>query len=423
MMFSEKLKERYFLSDHGLGIIRRGALWTAVVNLVDMIGIAFLFYIAEKLVDCLAGSAELPDPVPVLSLLALYLFVSLLAHRLQYRATYTAVYGEVAALRMSIGNRLRRLPLGFFGRRDLADLAEAVMGDAAVLEHVWSHVLGYLHGSLASTAIIAVVLAIFDWRLAIASLWSIPVAFMLLGFSRIWSESRQAEAKAASLSVSASLQEMLENVRELRAAGRGGEYLRKVHGEVDSFEKATSRAELVSGLTVNSASAVLRLGMATTILAGSSLIASGGITFMTLFAFLLVITRVYAPFDQSLALISELFSSRLSAERLRSLMQEPAASGSETFSPRGHRIEFSDVAFSYGEERVLDGVSFSAEEGRVTALVGPSGSGKSTCAPGGPPVGSAARNDTRGRRRCRGNRSGSASRMLLDGVPGCCALR
>lgn len=382
MRLSEELQERYFLSDRGVKVLGRGIFWTAVVNLIDMFGIAFLFLLADRLIGRLtdAGPAELPGPVPILPLLALYLLVSLLAHMLQYRATYTAVYDEAATLRMGIGNRLRSLPLSFFGERDLTDLAETIMGDAAKLEHVWSHVLGYLFGSLVSTAIVALGLALLDWRLALASLWSVPAAFLLLGFSRAWSESRQAQAKSASLAVSESIQEMLENVRELRVAGRKDEFLCKVHGKIDSFEEATSKAELVSGLTVNSASVVLRLGMVTTILAGSSLIVAGEISFMSFFAFLFVITRIYAPFDQSLALVSEVFSSSVSVERLRSLDRKPKTCVSEAFSPDGHRIEFSNVTFSYGEERVLDKVSFSAEEGQITALVGPSGSGKSTCA-------------------------------------------
>ena len=132
--------------------------------------------------------------------------------------------------------------------------------------------------------------------------------------------------------MSESIQEMLENVRELRVAGRKDEFLCKVHGKIDSFEEATSKAELVSGLTVNSASVVLRLGMVTTILAGSSLIVAGEISFMSFFAFLFVITRIYAPFDQSLALVSEVFSSSVSVERLRSLDRKPKTCVSEAFS-------------------------------------------------------------------------------------------
>ena len=380
MRLTQKLKNRYFLSDHGASIIRHGILWTVIVNLVDMVGIAFLFVLVQDLVGALDGSAEVPGPIPLLPFLVLYLLASLITHALQYRATYTAVYGEVASLRMRIGERLLRLPLGFFGKRDLADLAETVMGDAAKLEHVWSHVLGYLGGSLISTVIIAVILFIFDWRLALASLWSIPVAFSLLGLTRAWSESKQKQAKEASLTLSSSLQEMLENVQELRAAGREDDYLGKVHREIDSFESETSGSELVSGLITNSSSAVLRLGMATTVLAGASLIAFGEISFMTFFAYLLVITRIYAPFDQSLALVSELFSSHIASERLQSIEREPVTCGKGTFSPQGHSVEFSNVSFSYGDKPVLDGISFIAEEGQITALVGPSGSGKSTCA-------------------------------------------
>ena len=140
------------------------------------------------------------------------------------------------------------------------------------------------------------------------------------------------------------------------------------------------RGELGTGVFVNAASVIMRLGVATTILVGAQSILAGRIDFMLLFLFLLVITRVYAPFDQSLALIAEMFVSQVSADRMNEIYETPTAEGSETFAPKGHDIVFDHVSFAYDQKDVLRDVSFTAKEGEVTALVGPSGSGKSTCA-------------------------------------------
>jgi ATP-binding cassette subfamily B protein len=283
-------------------------------------------------------------------------------------------------VRLSLAERLRKRPLGFFGKRDLADLTETLMSDMKRLEHVWSHVIGYLYGSYISTAIIAIMLLIADWRLAIACLWGVPVAFALLFGSRKPTGKKAVESKAAALAVSDGVQETLDNVREIRATNQEQRFLDRLGEQIDASERAQRSGELFVGLFVNGASVIMRLGVATTILVGAQLMLSGQLSFMMLFMFLLVITRIYAPFDQSLALIAEVFMSEVSVERLNSVFDEPIQEGVEVFNPANHDIVFEDVTFAYEGERVLDGVSFTAKEGEVTALVGPSGSGKSTCA-------------------------------------------
>ena len=290
------------------------------------------------------------------------------------------VYGEVKATRLRLAERLRKLPLGFFGKRDLADLTETLMGDVNRMEHVWSHVLGYLYGSYISTAVIAVCLLWYDWRLALACLWGVPVAFGLLFGSRKLTESQAERTKRAAVRVSDGMQEALENVREIRATNQEERYLAGLYRKIDDHERIMIRGELVTGLFVNGASVIMRLGVATTILVGAGLILSGQIDFMLLFLFLMVITRIYAPFDQSLALIAELFVSQVSADRMNALFDTPIAEGAEVFQPQGHDIVFDHVEFAYDKEAVLHDVSFTAKEGEITALVGPSGSGKSTCA-------------------------------------------
>ena len=379
-MFSKSFQRKYALTDQGVKNTKKGAFWTVIVNLVVMGGMGILYLLMYGLMGTLTDGAPLPGPALFLGLVIAFVILSFVTHLQQYHATYGLVYNEVKSTRLSLAERLRKLPLGYFGKRDLADLTETLMGDVNRMEHVWSHVLGYLYGAYISTAIIAVCLLVYDWRLTIACLWGVPVAFGLLFGTRKISARASERTKQAAVRVSDGIQEALENVREIRATNQEARYLAGLNQKIDDHEKVTIQGELGTGIFVNAASVIMRLGVATTILAGASLIVSGQIDFMLLFLFLLVITRVYAPFDQSLALIAELFVSQVSADRMNEIYDTPTAEGAEVFQPKGHNIVFDHVGFAYDKKKVLDGVSFTAREGEVTALVGPSGSGKSTCA-------------------------------------------
>ena len=379
-MFWKKMQRKYALTDHGIGNIKKGTFWTVLVNLLNIAGMGILYLIMSGLMNTLTDGAPLPQVLLYTGLTALFLLVSWLLHLAQYRSTYGLVYGEVKNVRIALAERMRRLPLGYFGKRDLADLTETVMGDVNRLEHVWSHCLSYLYGSWISTAIIAAGLFIYDWRMAIACLWGVPVAFILLYGSRKISKRQAVTLKKISVSVADGIQETLENIREVRATNQEDRFLKDLNDKIDLHEKQMRKGELTIGIFVNAASVIMRLGVATTILTGTGLILAGKIEFMVLFMFLLAITRIYAPFDQALALISEMFVSQVSANRLNEIHETPTAEGAAEFRPAGHDIEFRDVGFAYDDQQVLNGVSFTAKEGEVTALVGPSGSGKSTCA-------------------------------------------
>ena len=379
-MFGKKFQRKYALTDQGVQNTKKGAFWTVIVNLVVMGGVSVLYLMMSGFMDTLTDGSPLPGVWLPIALTVLFAVLSFVTHLQQYRATYGLVYGEVKATRLRLAERLRKLPLGYFGKRDLADLTETLMGDVNRMEHVWSHVLGYLYGAYISTAVIAVCLLVYDWRLAIACLWGVPVAFALLFGSRRFASRAAERTKAAGIRVSDGIQEALENVREIRATNQEERYLAGLNRKIDEHERIMIRGELGTGVFVNAASVIMRLGVATTILVGAQSILSGRIDFMLLFLFLLVITRVYAPFDQSLALIAEMFVSQVSADRMNEIYETPIAEGSETFAPKGHDIVFDHVSFAYDQKDVLRDVSFTAKEGEVTALVGPSGSGKSTCA-------------------------------------------
>lgn len=379
-MFGKKFKRKYALTEKGVQNVKKGTFWTVIVNIVVMGGVSVLYLLMKDLTAVFIGNQTEMNTITILILLVVFVFLSFVTHLQQYTTTYGLVYGEVKATRIALAEKLRQLPLGYFNKKDIADLTETIMGDVNRMEHVWSHVLGYLYGSYISTGIIAVFLFIYDWRLAIACLWGVPVAFGLLFGSRKWTSKASEKLKQAAIKVSDGIQETLENVREIRATNQEKTYLRGLYQKIDEHEKVMVKGELVAGIFVNAASVIMRLGVATTILVGAHLIVQGQVDFMILFMFLLVITRIYAPFDQSLALIAEMFVSQVSANRMMEIYDTPVASGKETFEPKGHNIEFHHVSFAYDLQDVLKDVSFTAKEGEVTALVGPSGSGKSTCA-------------------------------------------
>ena len=378
-------KEKYFLSDKAVAGVKRGIFWTTVTNVVIMGGMAFLYYAMAGFVAHLTQGADLPDAVPFCLGLAVFAALLFVSNMQQYLNTYCVFYEESGNQRIAIAEHLRRLPLSFFGRRDLADLTETIMGDVQTMEHAYSHVLGELWGAVIASAIVFVGSLFFCWQLSVAAFWSVPVAFALLFATRGPMAPIVDSVRASKVGVTEAIQETLECVREVRATNQEARYLAGLAETIDASERETSKGELTNGLIVNSAYAILRLGIATTLVTGASMVAAGQIDFMVMFAYLLMVSRIYAPFDQALALIAELFMAEGSAKRMRSIMEEPLAEGALEFAPAGHDVVFDHVAFGYGAgpdgragEKVLADVSFTAKEGQVTALVGPSGSGKST---------------------------------------------
>lgn len=389
------IKEKYALTDEGVRNVKLGAAWTTVTNLVVFAGVGFVYLIMSALVARLTGSPVEMGPwgaigfdplaMPIAgwtAILAAYLIVLFVCERFQYYYQYGVIYKESGRQRITLAERLRKLPLSFFGRRDLADLTETLMTDVKTTEHAYSHVLPELYGAYATMAIAFVCLVAFDWRLALASMWSGPVALLMLFGVRSKLQPLMRRTRMAGLKTSEHIQEALECVREVRATNQEERYLKHIYESVDAAERRAVRAEMVTGICVNGAQIVLRLGFATTILAGAALVMEGTCDFLTLFCFLLVVSRIYAPFDQALMLIAELFSARTAASRMKGFFEEPLDGGGAEYSPSGHDVVFEHVGFAYEQdgEKVLEDVSFTACEGEVTALVGPSGSGKSTCA-------------------------------------------
>ena len=380
-------KKKYALSDRGMKIVVLGTLWTTLTNLIIMAGTTSLLLVMNAFVEHLTAGASLPKVLPYLVGLLVFALILFGTSWFQYSYSYGAVFSQTGTQRIDLAERLRKLPLFFFGRRDLADLTDTILGDVATMEHAYAHALSQLYGAVVSSVLIFLSLLPINWALDLAAFWSVPVAFTIIFATRRFVEASSRRTRQAQIRVSDGIQEALDCVREIHATNQEERYLERLSSTIDDTEATTVRTEMTNGLILNSAMVVLRLGVATTFLVAAGLIIQGRIDFMVMFLFLLMVSRIYSPFDQALMLVSELFQSQGSARRIRSINEEPVAEGSTEFHPDGHDIVFDHVAFSYpglagkaAGEPVLEDVGFTAKEGEITALVGPSGSGKSTCA-------------------------------------------
>ena len=375
-----RIQDAFALTDQGMKDFMRGAGFCALANLMLMLPIVVLYFVASDFVRYLDEPAiGLPGMVPYVVGIVAALAVMFVTQMWEYRATYTVVYQESARKRIAIAERLRLLPLSFFGKRDLADLTSVIMKDCSDQERLFSHTMPQIFGMGASTLVFAAMMFAFDWRLAASALWPIPVALVALLLTARVQKSHTAKKNAASLSFVDGLQEYLECHREIRSLNKVGVFQGELDCRIDRFEREKIDAELAMGVAVCSAQGFLRLGIASVIVVGTMLLVAGRVDFLVFFVYLLAVTRVYDPINVILQAVAELMDMSLSLKRMRAIENEPVQTGSTSFEPQGYDVVFEDVGFAYADgEDVLGSVSFKAREGQVTALVGASGSGKST---------------------------------------------
>ena len=328
--------------------------------------------------DLMAGGAAGRTAFYVCGCVACFALI-LLTTWFQYNGTYFTTYQESGIRRLTLAERLRRLPLSFFGKRDLADLTSTIMADCEVLEKTCSHFIPGLFGSLISTVLIALGLFLFDWRMALAALWVIPVSAAIVLCSYRVQDRVQSRTMAVKMTCADGIQEFIESIRDLKASNAEQGYLGGLSRKIRAVEKQTIAAELTNAVFVTSAGTVLKLGIASVALTGSVLLLSGRIDVLTLFLFLLVASRLYDPMQGALQNLAAVIAMRTNVARMNEILEYPIQTGSEQLSNQGCDIVFDHVGFAYNSgETVLKDVSFTAKQGQVTALVGPSGGGKTT---------------------------------------------
>lgn len=370
--------KKYALSRQGAKDLIIATISCVVHNLTLMLPVSLLYLLVS---DLYAGGVPQGHLwIYIVGMVAAVLLI-LFSYRWVYGATYYATYKESSVRRISLAEKLRKLPLSFFGKRDLSDLTTTIMADCTTLEQSFSHWIPEFFGSMISTVIIAVCLFIFDWRMALAALWVLPVSLAIVAFSgkvQNYFTRRQTEAK---LAVADGIQEALETMRDLKSNNAEEKYLKGLDKKIDLQEKRMIASELGGALFVVPAGMILKLGIGTVALVGGMLLASNAITVLTFFMYLLVVSRLYDPLSSSLQNLAAIISTNIPIERMNEIENYPVQPGTAELRTHGYDIVFDNVSFAYNTgEQVLSGVSFTAKQGEVTALIGPSGGGKSTAA-------------------------------------------
>ena len=358
-----------------VGLIK-GVIACAFQNIAFMLPTGLLYKLVSDLMT--KGTLEGTAPFYIIGCVIAFALI-LFTTWFQYNNTYFTTYEESGKRRLSLAERLRRLPLSFFGNRDLADLTSTIMSDCEVLEKTCSHFIPGLFGSLISTVLISLGMFFFEPRMALAALWVIPVSIIIVLLSYRVQDSVQAKNMAAKMACADGIQEYIETVRDLKANNAENTYLAGLSKKIRGVERQSISAELTTAIFVTSAGMVLKLGIASVALTGAVLLVKGSIDVLTLFMFLLVASRLYDPMQGALQNLAAIIAMRTNVERMNEILEHPIQQGSEELTNDGCDIVFDRVGFSYNDgETVLKDVSFTAKQGEVTALVGPSGGGKTT---------------------------------------------
>lgn len=372
----EKLKHKYALSSKGAKDMVRAFIAVTLSNLVLMLPVGLLYLLASYLLD-----NQLLQEKFVFFLIAIVVILICIAltNVFQYRATFFSTYVESGVRRRTLAEKLRKLPLSYFGKKDLADLTNTIMSDCALLETASSHWIPELIGAMISTTIIVISLLFFDFRMALAAIWVMPIAFAIVLYSRKAMRHTHEKTNVYRIDCLDGIQEGLETLRDLRANNMCDQYMESLNKKIKAVEKYAIFAEFTNAAFVCSAQMILKLGIGTVAVVGSYLLVKGEITVLTFFMFLLVVTRMYEPLQISLQNLSAMISLDTNCKRMDEILSHDEQTGNNTLTNEGYDIVFDHVAFAYNQkEQVLSDVSFTAKQGEVTALIGPSGGGKTT---------------------------------------------
>lgn len=370
------LQKKYALSRQGAVDLIKGCIACVIQNLSFMFPVGLLYRLVA---DLLNGTPEGSQVVFYAAGCILCVVLIGIATWFQYNATYFATYVESGVRRITLAEQLRKIPLSFFGKKDLADLTSTIMADCSFLEQSFSHFIPELAGSVVSTVLIAISLFFFDWRMALAALWVLPISFAIVGLSAKVQERLNQKAMDAKMACADGIQECIETVQDLKANNAEDAYLSGLEDKIRAVEKRSIINEFGLAAFVVTASLILKLGIASVALVGSILLIQGTLDVLTFFLFLLVVSRFYDPLQGALQNLAAVISTRTNIARMNEILNHPIQQGEPRLTNQGYDICFDHVGFSYNSgETVLKDVSFKARQGEVTALVGPSGGGKTT---------------------------------------------
>ncbi len=376
MKIKEWLKHKYALSDQGAKDMIKAVFAVTFANIVLMFPVGLLYMLASDILNGAVENAKLPFYIG--GIIASLLLIVLTTH-VQYNANFLSTYVESGVRRRSLAEKLRKIPLSFFGKKDLADLTNTIMGDCAWLETASSHFIPQFIGSMISTTIVVIGLFFFDVRMTLAAVWVLPVAAAIVFASGPVSHKMTQKTLQYHVDCLDGIQEGLEALRDLRAYNATDTYMAGLRKKIRVVEKHAVVSEYTNAIFVCSAQLILKLGIGTVALTGGVLFAAGKLGALTFFMYLLVVSRMYDPFQVALENLSAIIATDTRSKRMDEILSYPEQSGKTSLSNKGYDIRFDHVAFSYEDgEQVLSDVDFTAKQGEVTALIGPSGGGKTT---------------------------------------------
>lgn len=371
----EKLMHRYALSRRGAKDLIKGVVACTLQDISFMFPVTLLYlFVKDLLANNLKGKTLFYVIGAVVCLIVVFTITLW-----QYNSTFLATYVETGTRRITLAEKLRKIPLSFFSKKDLADLTSTIMADCTYLETAFSHFIPPFAGSMISTVIIAISLLFFDVKMAIASLWVLPVAIIIVVSTAKVQQKLTQKSMDAKMDAANGIQECIDTIADLKSNNAEKRYLVSLDDKIDNVEKRVLKNEFGTAVFVSCAQMVLKLGIATTALAGSALLIKGEIDVLTFFVFLLLVSRLYDPMQAALQNLAAIISTKTNVDRMNEILDHDVQSGDSKLTNNGYDITFDNVSFSYNNnEKVLDNVSFTAKQGEITALVGPSGGGKTT---------------------------------------------
>lgn len=371
----EKLMHRYALSRRGAKDLIKGVVACTLQDISFMFPVMLLYLFVK---DLLANNLKDKTLFYVIGAIVCLIIVFTIT-LWQYNSTFLATYVETGTRRITLAEKLRKIPLSFFSKKDLADLTSTIMADCTYLETAFSHFIPPFAGSMISTVIIAISLLFFNVKMAIASLWVLPVAIIIVVSTAKVQQKLTQKSMDAKMDTANGIQECIDTIADLKSNNAEKRYLVSLDDKIDNVEKRALKGEFGTAVFVSCAQMVLKLGIATTALAGSALLIKGEIDVLTFFVFLLLVSRLYDPMQAALQNLAAIISTKTNVDRMNEILDHDVQSGDSKLTNNGYDITFDNVSFSYNNnEKVLDNVSFTAKQGEITALVGPSGGGKTT---------------------------------------------
>ena len=373
--------KKFALSEKGASDLIRAIISCSLNDIALMLPMIIFYKFLGEALDLLDGKELNLNLVLYIVLCLGATAILAIAFDFRYRSTMIASYKESANLRIRIAERLRKLPLSFFAKKDLSDLTTTIMTDCTGIETAFSHYIPQLIGAVFSFIIVSIGLFFLDVKMALAAIWVVPIAFLLIVLSFSVQDRYNKRLLNTKLELSNNIQECIEAIQDIQSNNCCDEYSKKLFGKISNVEKNSVGGELISGIFVVGAQMFVRLGIASVTIAGIKMFTNGKISLLTFIIFLIAASRIYDPLSVAFTNLTNLYNTMLRCKRINNLEEQKIYTGTEVFEPKNHSICFQNVSFSYSEdekESVLKNVSFTAEQGEVTALIGPSGSGKST---------------------------------------------